>query len=237
MCTACTNPMCSRIFGSSTCGTKSSCKKQKTSDVNLRAASVVFMLPCVRGFNWRWLWSVVSGQSCKLTIKFGNKCSLCLLPTKMSCLVFALFRWWTLFFFCHLMYFGFWSYDYCYTSTLKAIKRIYCYDEGKISQAESFSHVSTDAESRSDLLSMNKKLWKDLNISACVRICISFSRSLELLLKPSVYGHVFGRRTSSVVSPNSTFISFKYSDSQLHPPLFKKKLFFLQSSLCSKCSK
>lgn len=99
MCTACTNPMCSRIFGSSTCGTKSSCKKQKTSDVNLRAASVVFMLPCVRGFNWRWLWSVVSGQSCKLTIKFGNKCSLCLLPTKMSCLVFALFRWWTLFFF------------------------------------------------------------------------------------------------------------------------------------------
>lgn len=118
---------------------------------------------------------------------------------------------------------------------LKAIKRIYCYDEGKISQAESFSHVSTDAESRSDLLSMNKRLWKDLKISACVRICISFSRSLELLLKPSdkssrgdplVYGHVFGRRTSSVVSPNSAFSSFKYSDSQLHPPLFKFFFFF-----------
>lgn len=205
--------MCSRIFGSSTCGTKSSCKKQKTSGVNLCAASVVFMLPCVRGFNWRWLWSVVSRQSCKVTIKFGNKCSLCLLPTKTSCLVFALFRWWTLFFF-FLSFDVFWFlilwlllHQYWY---LKAIKRIYCYDEGKISQAESFSHVSTDAESRSDLLSMNKRLWKDLKISACVRICISFSRSLELLLKqsdkssrgdPLVYGHVFGRRTSSVVSP------------------------------------
>lgn len=177
----------------------------------------IYVLRFVQGFDSTSIWNLIlRRQNCKVKNKVLNKCSLCLLSTKQLfsfCTLLVVFLsfcvfWFLIFWLLLLELFIF----ILHTDSVSADEdtRVLIFqikledvmfgclsERDNLAGWEFFSQLTCFYWhwEHDQTLSMNKRLWKDLEISACIHICISFGSALRW--------HLFTRKIQLDFTPKT----------------------------------